>query len=62
MPAEDVRSGVLAHRVYAEALAATGALDEARQAAARAAELAYATEFSSERVATDALVARLAEQ
>ncbi|MGH3737512.1 MAG: tetratricopeptide repeat protein, partial [Micromonosporaceae bacterium] len=59
MPAEDVRSGVFAHRVYAEALAATGAPDDARQAAAKAAELAYATEFTSERAAADALVERL---
>jgi class 3 adenylate cyclase/tetratricopeptide (TPR) repeat protein len=59
LPAEDVRSRVLSARVLAEALAATGAAAEARQAAEEAVRLAYATEQSSERAAVDALRARL---
>ncbi len=58
--AEDVRSGVLAHRVYAEALAAAGSADEARAQAQRAVDLAYATECVSEREAADALLSRVA--
>jgi hypothetical protein len=58
--AEDVRSGVLAHRVYAEALAAAGSADEARAQAQRAVDLAYATECVSERDAADALLSRVA--
>jgi hypothetical protein len=60
MPAEDVRSGVLAQRAYAEALAASGDRDAAREAAQRAVDLAYATELVSERSAADALAASLA--
>ncbi|MGH3662867.1 MAG: adenylate/guanylate cyclase domain-containing protein [Micromonosporaceae bacterium] len=58
-PAEDVRSAVVSHRVHAEALAATGELESARQAARRAVDLAYGTELVNERAAADELLARL---
>jgi class 3 adenylate cyclase/predicted ATPase len=59
--AEDVGSGVLAHRVYAQALAAAGATESACAEARQAIDLAYATECVSEREAADALLASLSE-
>jgi class 3 adenylate cyclase/tetratricopeptide (TPR) repeat protein len=61
VPAEDIRSRAVTARVLARALAATGAADEARMAAAEAVRLAYATEQISERAATDAVHDRLSE-
>jgi tetratricopeptide (TPR) repeat protein len=55
VPAEDIRSRVVAARVLARALAATGAVDDARVAATEAVRLAYATQQSSERAASDAV-------
>lgn len=49
VPAEQVRSQALTHRVLAEALAAIGAEEEARAAAAEAVRWANATERVSER-------------
>ncbi|MEU4777954.1 adenylate/guanylate cyclase domain-containing protein [Micromonospora sp. NPDC023633] len=60
VPAEDVRSQVVAARVLAEALAACGRPEEALASAEEAVCLAYATEQRSERAAADALRARLA--
>jgi hypothetical protein len=59
-PAEDVRSRVVAAEVLAESLAVVGRGEEARIAAQRAVNLAYATEQSSERRGADALNDRLA--
>ncbi|MDM4721312.1 adenylate/guanylate cyclase domain-containing protein [Micromonospora sp. WMMA1363] len=59
VPAEDVRSQVVAAGVLAEALAAAGRLAEARASAEEAVRLAYATGQRSERRAADALLARL---
>ncbi|SDY13121.1 AAA ATPase domain-containing protein [Micromonospora pattaloongensis] len=59
MPAEDVRSGVVASAVLAEALAAAGQAEAARAAADEAVRLAYATEQASERAAADAVWARI---
>jgi class 3 adenylate cyclase/tetratricopeptide (TPR) repeat protein len=59
VPAEDVRSRVVALRALASARAAAGDLDEAREAAQQAQVLAYATEQVSERPATDAVVERI---
>jgi tetratricopeptide (TPR) repeat protein len=56
VPAEDVRSGVVATRVLAEALAAAGEVAEAVTVAREAARLAYATQQVSERSNSDALV------
>ena len=60
LPAEDVRSGVVAARMLAEALAAAGEPGPARAAAADAVERAYGSQQISERAAADALVERLA--
>jgi tetratricopeptide (TPR) repeat protein len=54
LPAEDVRSRVVAGRVLAEALAASGARAEALTVAAAAVRDAYGTQQASERVAADA--------
>jgi class 3 adenylate cyclase/tetratricopeptide (TPR) repeat protein len=59
VPAEDVRSCVVATRVLAQALAEAGEPDAAREAAQEAVRLAYSTEQASERAATDALLERL---
>ena len=59
-PAEDVRSRVVAAEVLAESLAVAGRDEEARIAAQRAVNLAYATEQSSERHGADSLNDRLA--
>jgi tetratricopeptide (TPR) repeat protein len=59
VPAEDVRSGVVAARVLADALTAAGRDAEAVDAAREAVRLAYATEQTSERPNADALLARL---
>jgi ATP/maltotriose-dependent transcriptional regulator MalT len=59
VPAEDVRSRVIALRALASAREASGDLPAAREAAREAQTLAYATEQVSERAATDAVVARL---
>jgi tetratricopeptide (TPR) repeat protein len=58
-PGEDVRSRVFAARILALALAATGAHDEAREIAADAVHDAHSTQQLSERVAVDAILARL---
>jgi hypothetical protein len=60
VPAEDVRSGVVATRVLAEALAAVGEKEQAVTVAREAARLAYATQQVSERPNSDALVRSLA--
>lgn len=57
---EDVRSRVVATRVLAEALAATGQPDEARGVAEEAVRLAYSTQQASERASADELLRRLA--
>ncbi|WP_341717983.1 adenylate/guanylate cyclase domain-containing protein [Micromonospora sp. FIMYZ51] len=59
LPAEDVRSRVIATSVLAEALAAGGRSAEAVTCADEAVRLAYATEQRSERAAAEALRARL---
>jgi tetratricopeptide (TPR) repeat protein len=59
VPAEDVRSRIVASRALASAREATGDLPGARLAAAEARALAYATEQVGERMATDAVVERL---
>jgi class 3 adenylate cyclase/tetratricopeptide (TPR) repeat protein len=59
VPAEDVRSRVIALRALASARAAAGDLPAAREAVLEAHALAHATEQVSERAATDAVVARL---
>jgi len=53
VPGEDVRSKVYAGRTLAQALAASGRLDEARVVAAAAAHDAHATQQISERAAAD---------
>ncbi|MGE5831024.1 MAG: adenylate/guanylate cyclase domain-containing protein, partial [Micromonosporaceae bacterium] len=58
-PAEDVRGRVVAGRVLARALAAAGLVDQARAAAATAARDAHGTQQTSERRATDAVLAAL---
>ena len=55
MPAEDVRSGVLAAMVHARVLAAAQRYDESREAAEEAVRLASATEQTSERCAAEDL-------
>ncbi|GAA2518702.1 adenylate/guanylate cyclase domain-containing protein [Pilimelia columellifera] len=60
LPGEDVRSGVVATRTLAEVLAVAGDLAAARGVAKEAVRLAYATEQTSERAATDAVAAQLA--
>jgi class 3 adenylate cyclase/tetratricopeptide (TPR) repeat protein len=55
VPAEDVRSGVLAAMVRARVLAAAERFDEARASADDAVKLAYATEQVSERSAAEEL-------
>ena len=55
VPAEDVRSGVLAAMVQARVLAAADRCDEAREAAEEAVRLAYSTEQASERAAAEEL-------
>jgi tetratricopeptide (TPR) repeat protein len=55
IPAEDVRSGVVAAMVRARVLAASDRCEEAGQAAEEAVLLAYATEQSSERAAAEEL-------
>ncbi|MEH1028019.1 adenylate/guanylate cyclase domain-containing protein [Micromonospora profundi] len=62
VPAEDVRSQVIAASVLAEALAACGRQVEALSCADEAVRLAYATEQRSERAAADALRAEIAAQ
>lgn len=59
LPAEDIRSRVVAARVMAQALAANGRLEEARVVADEAVEWAYATEQVSERQAADEVRAAL---
>ncbi|GGM59778.1 hypothetical protein GCM10011608_51090 [Micromonospora sonchi] len=59
LPAEDVRSQVIATSVLAEALAAGDQLAEASACADEAVRLAYATEQRSERAAAEALRDRL---
>jgi class 3 adenylate cyclase/tetratricopeptide (TPR) repeat protein len=59
VPAEDVRSRVVAARALAKALAATDATQLACEAMQEACTLAYATEQVSERAATDGLADRL---
>ncbi|AEB47684.1 MULTISPECIES: adenylate/guanylate cyclase domain-containing protein [Micromonospora] len=59
VPAEDVRSQVIAVSVLAEALAACGRPAEATARAEEAVRLAYATEQRSERAAAESLLARL---
>ncbi|MFI1192700.1 adenylate/guanylate cyclase domain-containing protein [Micromonospora sp. NPDC020750] len=59
VPAEDVRSQVIAASVLAEALDACGRPAEALTSAEEAVRLAYATEQRSERLAADALRVRL---
>jgi class 3 adenylate cyclase/tetratricopeptide (TPR) repeat protein len=59
VPAEDVRSRIIALRALASAREATGDLPGARTAVTEARTLAYATEQVGERTATDAVVARL---
>lgn len=59
VPAEDVRSRVVAARALAKAFAATGATQLACEAMEEACTLAYATEQVSERRATDGLAERL---
>lgn len=60
VPAEDVRSQVIAAIVLARAFAATGESVAARASAQEAVRLAYATEQRSERRAADDLLSRLA--
>ena len=57
LPAEDVRSRVVAGRVLAQALAAVGESDEALVVAAEAVREAYGTQQTSERVAADSTLA-----
>jgi class 3 adenylate cyclase/tetratricopeptide (TPR) repeat protein len=59
VPAEDVRSRVVSARVLARAWARVGDVEQARVAADRAVQLAYATEQVSERAASDAFRAKL---
>jgi len=59
-PGEDIRSQVVAAKVLAEALAATGRSAEAWAAAEEAVRLAYATQQTSERAGAVALRSRLA--
>lgn len=59
VPAEDVRSQVIACRVLATALHAAGETEAAIEAADQAVRMAYATEEVSERAATDAVRASL---
>ncbi len=59
VPADDVRSRVVASLVLARALAATGHRGQARAVAAGAMRAAYATQQLSERPAADALVTEL---
>lgn len=56
IPAEDVRSRVLAARVLAEVYAAAGRPEQARSAAVEARQLAYGTEQTSERAAVQAVL------
>jgi class 3 adenylate cyclase/tetratricopeptide (TPR) repeat protein len=60
LPADDVRSRVVAARVLGSALGAAGDLTQARAAAGTAVRLAYATQQTSERAAADAVLAALA--
>ena len=55
VPAEDVRSGVIAAMVLARVHAAAGALEPAREAAEEAVLLAYSSEQLSERCAAEEL-------
>jgi tetratricopeptide (TPR) repeat protein len=59
VPAEDVRSGVLAAMMHARVLAAAQRYDEAREQAEEAVRLAFATEQTSERCAAEDLRATL---
>jgi tetratricopeptide (TPR) repeat protein len=59
VPAEDVRSRVIAYRALASALAATGDHEAAVLTAKEAVQLAYATEQVSERAASNATYDRL---
>jgi len=59
VPAEDVRSRVVAGRALAQALAAAGDHEAAVLAAKDAVQLAYSTEQVSERAASDAVYDRL---
>jgi tetratricopeptide (TPR) repeat protein len=55
VPAEDVRSGVLAAMTYARVLAAADRCEDARRAAEEAVTLAYSTEQTGERAAAEEL-------
>jgi tetratricopeptide (TPR) repeat protein len=59
VPAEDVRSRIVALRVLAAVRAAVGDVPAAQDAALAARELAYATEQVGERAATDGVLGRL---
>jgi ATP/maltotriose-dependent transcriptional regulator MalT len=60
VPAEDVRSRILARRALASALAANGRYSEAVRVADEAVALAYRTEQTSERAASDTVRDRVA--
>jgi ATP/maltotriose-dependent transcriptional regulator MalT len=62
VPAEDIRSRVIAARVLAQTLTVTGACAEARAAADEAVRMAYATQQVSERATTDAVRAHLSSR
>jgi hypothetical protein len=55
VPAEDVRSGVLAAMVHARVLAAAERCEQSREAAEEAVGLAYSTEQVSERATAEEL-------
>ncbi|MFI5955641.1 AAA family ATPase [Cryptosporangium sp. NPDC051539] len=60
VPAEDIRSRILARRVLAVSLGANGSLAEALSAANEAVTLAYGSEQASERAASDTVRDRVA--
>ncbi|TQS43798.1 AAA family ATPase [Cryptosporangium phraense] len=60
VPAEDIRSRIVARRALAISLGASGSLDEALVAADDAVTLAYGTEQASERAASDTVRDRVA--
>jgi hypothetical protein len=59
LPAEDVRSAVLAQVALARTLAAAGRCADATDAARQASDLAHGTEQTAERPLADALLAEL---
>jgi class 3 adenylate cyclase/tetratricopeptide (TPR) repeat protein len=59
LPAEDVRSAVLAHLALARTLLAAGRCDGAVDAARQASDLAHGTEQAAERPVADSLLAEL---